>query len=297
MKVLICDPVEKEVVEFLRKKLEVEEGEKPDETDADALIVRSRTKITGDIIKSARNLKVIGRQGVGLDNIDLEAAKEKNVVVVNTPDEFTESVAELSLGLMLSLARDIPKANKGMKDGIWLKGKLRQVELSGKTVGILGLGKIGIRVAELCRSLGMTVIYWSRTRKPEIEYKLNIAFAPFDELFRKADIISIHLALTPDTEKIVGWRELSMMKPTGFLINTARGAVIDEEALCKSLREGKLAGAGLDVFAQEPYYGIINEFPNVVLTPHVGSDTKEAQLRSGLSLAEKIVMQLGLTLH
>lgn len=296
MKVLIFDPVEKEVVEFLKKKLEVEEGGNPNETDADALIVRSRTKITRDIIKSAGNLKVIGRQGVGLDNIDLEAAKEKRVVVVNAPEALTESVAELAVGLMFSLARDIPKADKGMKEGIWMKGKLRQVELSGKTVGILGLGKIGLRVAELCKSVGMPVIYWSRTRKPEIEDKSNITYVPFDELFRKADIISIHLALTPDTEKMVGWRELSMMKPSGFLINTARGAVIDEEALCKALREGKLAGAGLDVFAQEPYNGILNELPNVVLTPHVGSDTREAQLRSGLSLAEKIVTQLGLTL-
>ncbi|MCJ7634332.1 D-glycerate dehydrogenase [Candidatus Bathyarchaeota archaeon] len=202
----------------------------------------------------------------------------------------------MAVGLMFSLARDIPKADKGMKDGTWLKDKLRQVELSGKTVGILGLGKIGLRVAEICKSVGMIVIYWSRTRKPEIEEKSNIAYVPFEELFRKADIISIHLALTPDTEKMVGWRELSMMKPSGFLINTARGAVIDEEALCKALREGKLAGAGLDVFAQEPYNGILNEIPNLVLTPHVGSDTREAQLRSGLSLAEKIVTQLGLTL-
>jgi D-3-phosphoglycerate dehydrogenase len=293
MKVLICDPVEKEVVEFLKKKLEVEEGGNPNGTDADALIVRSRTKITRDIIKSARNLKVIGRQGVGLDNIDLEAAKEKRVVVINTPEALTESVAELAVGLMFSLARDIPKADKGMKEGTWLKGKLRQIELSGKTVGILGLGKIGLRVAELCKSLGMPIIYWSRTRKPEIEDRASITYVAFDELFKKADIISIHLALTPETEKMVGWRELSMMKPSGFLINTARGAVIDEEDLCKALREEKIAGAGLDVFTQEPYNGILEETPNLVLTPHVGSDTREAQLRSGLSLAEKIEMQLG----
>lgn len=293
MKVLICDQVEKEVVEFLKEKLEVEEGGNPNGTDADALIVRSRTKITRDIIKSAGNLKVIGRQGVGLDNIDLEAAKEGRVAVVNTPEALTESVAELAVGLMFSLVRDIPKADKGMKEGTWLKGELRQVELLGKTVGILGLGKIGLRVAELCKSVGMPVIYWSRTRKPEIEKKVNITYVAFDELFRKADIISIHLALTPDTEKMVGWRELSMMKPSGFLINTARGAVIDEEALCKALREEKLAGAGLDVFTQEPYNGILKEIPNVVLTPHVGSDTREAQLRSGLSLAEKIETQLG----
>jgi len=292
MKVLICDPVEKEVVELLKKKLEVQEGGSPKGTDADALIVRSRTKVTREIIESAGNLKVIGRQGVGLDNIDVEAAKERGIAVVNTPEALTESVVELALGLMLSLARDIPRADRGMKEGAWLKGKLRQLELSGKTLGILGLGKIGTRLAEICRSLGMPVIYWSRNRKPEIEEKVGLVYVSFDELFRKADILSIHLALTPETKGIVGERELSLMKPSALLINTARGAVVDEEALYKALRDGKLAGAGFDVFAQEPYSGKLCELPNVVLTPHVGSDTREAQLRSGTSLAEKIMVEL-----
>jgi D-3-phosphoglycerate dehydrogenase len=291
MKVLICDPVEKEVVDFLKKKLEVQEGS-PKGTDADALIVRSRTKVTREVIESAKNLKVIGRQGVGLDNIDLQAANERGISVVNTPEALTESVAELTLGLMLSLARDIPRADKGMKEGVWLKGKLRQVELSGRTLGILGLGKIGARVAELCKGLGMPVIYWSRNRKLDIEEKVGLLYVNFDDLFRKADILSIHLALTPETEGMVGERELSLMKHSAFLINTARGAVVDEEALYKALKDGKLAGAGLDVFAQEPYKGKLGELPNMVLTPHIGSDTREAQLRSGLSLAEKIMVEL-----
>jgi D-3-phosphoglycerate dehydrogenase len=292
MKVLICDPVEKEVVEALRKRVEVQEGVNPKGTDANALVVRSRTKVTREIIESAKNLKVIGRQGVGLDNIDLEAAEEHSIAVVNTPEALTESVAELVIGLMFSLARDIPRADKGMKDGTWLKGKLREVEISGKTLGILGLGKIGARVAELCKSMGMSTIYWSRHRKPEIE-KTGIRYVGLEELFKKADFLSIHLALTPDTEKMVGERELSLMKPSAFLINTARGAVLDEEALYRALKDGKLAGAGLDVFSEEPYKGKLSELTNVVLTPHVGSDTREAQLRSGLSLAEKIVAQLG----
>ena len=292
MKVLICDPVEKEVVEALRKRVEVQEGVNPKGTDANALVVRSRTKVTREIIESAKNLKVIGRQGVGLDNIDLEAAKEHSIAVVNTPEALTESVAELVIGLMFSLARDIPRADKGMKDGTWLKGKLREVELSGKTLGILGLGKIGARVAELCKSIGMSTIYWSRNRKPEIE-KTGVRYVGLDELFEKADFLSIHLALTPDTEKMVGERELSLMKPSAFIINTARGAVLDEEGLYRALKDGKLAGAGLDVFSEEPYKGKLSELTNVILTPHVGSDTKEAQLRSGLSLAEKIIAQLG----
>jgi len=292
MRVLICDPVEKEVVELLKEKLEVQEGGEPKGTDADALVVRSRTKVTREIIESARNLKVIGRQGVGLDNIDLQAASERGIAVVNTPEALTESVAELTLGLMLSLARDIPKGDRGMKEGVWLKGRLRQMEISGKTLGILGLGKIGIRVAEMCGSLGMQVIYWSRNRKPEIEEKIGLLYVGFDELFRRADVLSVHLALTPETEGVAGERELSLMKSSAFLINTARGAVVDEEALYKALKEGKLAGAGLDVFSEEPYKGKLGELPNVVLTPHVGSDTREAQLRSGFSLAEKIMAQL-----
>jgi len=294
MKVLICDPVEKEVVDLLKKKLEVQEGGSPKGTDADALIVRSRTKVTREVIESAKNLKAIGRQGVGLDNIDLQAAKERGIAVVNTPEALTESVAELALGLMLSLARDIPRADKGMKEGAWLKGKLRQVELSGKTLGILGLGKIGARVAEVCRSLGMPVIYWSRNRKLDIEEKVGLLYVGLDDLFRKADVLSIHLALTPETERMVVEKKLSLMKPSAFLINTARGAVVDENALYNALKDGKLAGAGLDVFAEEPYKGRLGELPNVVLTPHVGSDTREAQLRSGLSLAEKIMAELGI---
>jgi D-3-phosphoglycerate dehydrogenase len=293
LKVLVCDPVEREVVEVLRKKLNVEEGSSPEGTDADALIVRSRTRVTRQIIESAGNLKVIGRQGVGLDNIDLDAAKEHGIAVLNTPEALTESVAELTLALIFSLAQDIPRADKGMKERIWLKGKLRQQEIYGKILGILGLGKIGMRVAELCSNIGMSVIYWSRTRKPELEQQNKISYVSLDDLFSKADIVSIHVALTPDTERIITARALSLMKPSAYLVNTSRGAVVDEEALYIALKEGKLAGAALDVFAEEPYMGRLAELSNVVLTPHIGSDTREAQLRSGLSLADKIVKHLG----
>lgn len=292
MKVLICDPVEKDVLEFLKTKLEIQEGS-PLGTDADALIIRSRTKVTREVIDSAKNLKVIGRQGVGLDNIDLVAAKERGVMVVNTPEALTESVAELALGLMFSLARDIPRADKGMKEGAWLKGRLRQTELSGKILGILGLGKIGARLAEMCIGVGMPVIYWSRTRKLNLEERLRLAYVGFNDLFKVSDILSVHLALTPDTEKMVGVKELSLMKGSALFINTARGAVVDEDALYDALKNNRLAGAGLDVFPEEPYKGKLAELPNVVLTPHVGSDTREAQLRSGTELAQKIMAGLG----
>ncbi len=288
MNVLICDPVESEVIKLLKGRLEVLEMKEPKGTNADAIIVRSRTKITKEVIESAANLKVIGRQGVGLDNIDVDAARKRGIVVVNTPETLTQSVAELTIGLMLSLAREIPRADRGMKEGGWLKGQLRQSELFNKTLGILGLGKIGAQVALICRSIGMRTVYWSRNRKPQLEQDIGLAFAEFDELFRVSDFISIHLALIPETKGMVGRRELALMKPTAFLVNTARGAVVNEEALYDALKSGRLAGAGLDVFSQEPYSGRLMELSNVVMTPHIGSDTREAQLRSGMSLAEKI---------
>jgi D-3-phosphoglycerate dehydrogenase len=292
VKVLICDPVEREVVAFLRQRLEVQECADPNGTDADAIIVRSRTRITRAVIESASNLKVIGRQGVGIDNIDVEAARARGIIVLNTPDALTESVAELAVGLMIAVAREIPRADRGLKEGRWLKGQLRQVELSGKTLGILGLGRIGAKVASICSSMGMRTVYWSRSRKPELEKELSLTYVNFADLFKQADFLSIHLALTPETKGIVGRKEIYAMKPTAFLINTSRGAVVDEEALYEALRDGKLAGAALDVFDQEPYYGKLRELPNVVLTPHIGSDTHEAQLRSGISLAEKIIEAL-----
>ena len=292
MKVLVCDPVEREVIEFLKSRLEIQEGGDPTGTDADAIIVRSRTRITREVIKSAGNLKVIGREGVGLDNIDVAAAQTRGIAVLNTPEELTESVAELALGLMISLAREIPQADEGMKEGTWLKGELRQSELAGKTLGILGLGRIGTKVASICESIGMKPIYWSRNRKQQLEEEFSIVHVESDELFKASDFLSIHLALAPETEKIVGKRELALMKPTAFLINTARGAMVDEEALYEALRTGKLAGAGLDVFSQEPYSGKLRDLPNVVRSPHIGSDTREAQLRSGMSLAKKIMTEL-----
>jgi phosphoglycerate dehydrogenase-like enzyme len=180
-----------------------------------------------------------------------------------------------------------------MTEGAWLKGRLRQAELSGKTLGILGLGKIGARLAEMCMGVGMPIIYWSRTRKPNLEERLRLAYVSFDDLFKASDILSIHLALTDETENIVGVTELSLMKPSSFLINTARGAVVDEDALYDALSSNRLAGAGLDVFPEEPYKGKLGDLPNVVLTPHVGSDTREAQLRSGTELAQKIMAGLG----
>lgn len=292
MKVLICDPIEDEALELLRKRLDVKVGGEAKNTDADVIIVRSRTKVTKEVVESAKNLKIIGRPGVGVDNIDVKAAEERGIKVINTPEALTESVAELTVGLMLSLAREIPKADKSLKDGRWLKGELRGIELSEKTLGILGLGKIGYRVMEICKAMGMKVIYWSRTRKPKLERKIGATYVDFHSLLMQSDFLSLHLTLTPETKGIIGKREIALMKPTTFLINMSRGAVLDEEALYEALKNQKLAGAGLDVFVNEPYNGRLRELDNVILTPHIGSNTREAQLRAGIALAEKIISEL-----
>lgn len=288
MKILVCEPIEEEVLGLLRQSFEVElEGELKN-TDADIIIVRSKTKVTKEIIESAENLKIIGRPGVGIDNIDIKLAKKKGIKIINTPEALTESVAELTVGLMFSLARKIPKVHINLRSGKWLKRELKGIELSEKTLGILGLGNIGRRVIEICDAIGMNIIYWSRNRKPDLESALGITYVDFNSLFKLSDFLSIHIMLTPQTRGIVGKREIALMKQTAFLINTSRGAVLDEEALYDALTNLTIAGAGLDVYVKEPYCGRLRKLDNVILTPHIGSNTQEAQLRAGIILTHKI---------
>lgn len=292
MKVLICDPVEDEVLKLFRTKFEVKVGGDPNNTDAHVIIVRSRTEVTKEVIESAKNLKIIGRPGAGLDNIDVKEAEKRDIKVMNTPEALTESVAELTVGLILSLARDIPKADKNLKEGKWLKSELKGIELSRRTLGILGLGKIGCRVMEICTAMGMKVIYWSRQRKMDLEKKIGAEYLDLPVLFMQSDFLSLHVALTPQTKGIVGKKEITLMKPSAYLINTSRGAIVDENALYEALKNKQLAGAGLDVFIDEPYSGQLRELDNVIMTPHIGSNTREAQLKAGITLAEKIILEL-----
>ena len=304
VRVLVTDPVDPIGLRLLEEAgIEVSyepdigpEGLLASVANYDALMVRGRTKVTRAIIgASGGQLKAICRVGVGLDNIDLEAAREAGVVVMNTPEALTEAVAELTVGLMLALARRIPYADGQLKGGRWAKRELMGFELRGKTLGIIGFGRIGQRVAEICHALGMRILAFRRTRPPgiaEVLARTGSRMVPLDELISSSDIITLHVPLTPQTRHMIGEREISMMKDGAILINTSRGGVVDEEALYKALVSGKLAGAALDVFEEEPPKGIslkLASLPNVVATPHIGAQTVEAQEAASRLAAEKLL--------
>lgn len=300
MRILIADGLEPEAVGRLRASHEVDVRE----VDAagllasiaryDALIVRSRTKVTKEVLAAAENLKVVGRAGVGVDNIDVEAATERKVVVVNAPTASTVSVAELAIGHMLSLFRHLPQADRSVKEGKWEKKKLEGRELSGKTLGLLGSGRIGAEVAKRVQAFGMRVIAHDPYLPQATAEDLEIALVDQDVLFRDADVISVHAALTSETEGMVGARELSLMKKTGILVNCARGEIVQEAALDKALRDGTIAGAALDVFPREPPTGSpLLSAPNIVFTPHLGASTQEAQARAGAIIADQVLKVLG----
>jgi len=299
MKVLVCDPVHEDGIKILKDagfKVDVDSNISYEELkgkvrDYNVLIVRSRTKVTREIIEAGENLRVVGRAGAGIDNIDVEAAKEKGIIVLNTPEAPAIAVAELTMGLLLSLARQIPRADRSMKEGKWAKKEFKGWQLNGKTFGIVGLGHIGEKVARLAKAFGMKILITKRTPpSPEILKELEAEFVPLDELLRRSDIISLHVPLTPQTRHMIGEREIQLMKNGAFIINTSRGAVIDEKALFNALKSGKLGGAALDVYEIEPPrdYSLMR-LPNIVCTPHIGAQTVEAQRAAATLLAQKIV--------
>ncbi|OIO45844.1 MAG: 3-phosphoglycerate dehydrogenase [Parcubacteria group bacterium CG1_02_39_15] len=294
MKILITDPISLEGKEILRREgFEVIEkiGLSKEELkmaikEVDGIILRSKTKLDKEIIGAANNLKVIGRAGTGLDNIDLEAVRDKKIEVLNTPEAVTVSVAELTLGLIFACARNIKKATLFLKEGKWEKEKLEGVEIYGKTLGIIGLGRIGKEVAKRAISLGMKVIFYD----PSIDYFEGVEKVSLDSLFTLSDIITVHVPLTPQTYHLVSRELFSKMKEGTIFINCARGGIIDEEALYEMLSGGKFFAVGLDVFEKEPAIGNkLLELPNVVVTPHLGAQTIEAQKRAGIEIAETIV--------
>ena len=260
----------------------------------EAVIVRSRTKITKDIIENGKKLKAIGRAGVGLDNIDPEAAKNKGIKVFNTPEAPSRAVAELTTGLMLALARQIPKADNALKSGKWLKKELIGFELRGKTLGIMGFGNIGREVGRLARSLGMNILIHSHDPiEPQIITELDAQEVPHEELLQKSDILTIHIPFTKETYHSIGRNELQLMKPTACIINTSRGGVIDEAALTEALKTGRLAGAALDVYEEEPPKNTeLITLPNVICTPHIGAQTEEAQKSASTIIARKVINYL-----
>ncbi len=294
-KILICDHVE---VDQLALGPGIEVDYRPEITrdellnvagDYEAFIVRSRTKIDRPVLEKATRLRLVARPGTGLDNVDVAYAKSKGVSVVNSPESLVEGVAEHVTLLMLALSRKLVQADNGTKAGKWEKNSLKGKELRGKVLGIVGLGRIGRRIAEIARTLGMTVLFYDVVAiPPEVVSELGARVVGLDELFSSADFVTLHVPMTPDTAHMVGASRLARMKPTAFLINTSRGGVIDEDALAGALREGRIGGAALDVFEKEPPSGPILSAPNTILTPHIGGQTEEAQVNAITVIGEKV---------
>ena len=302
MRILVCDPVHEEGIEKL-KQAGFEVDVNPTITSEqltkivsnyDVLIVRSRTKVTKEIIEAGRQLKVIGRAGIGLDNIDLETAEKKGIMVFDVPAASANAAAELTIGLMISLARSIPRADNSMKEGKWIKKELIGGELRDKTLGIIGLGNVGGRIAKIAKALGMKILITKRTPPaPELLRELEAEFVLLKELLQRSDVVTIHVPLTPQTKHMIGAQEIQLMKKSAFLINTSRGAIVDEKALLDALKSGKLGGAALDVYEIEPPKDLsLIKLPNVVCTPHIGAQTGRTQRITAVSLAEKIINTL-----
>jgi len=266
--------------------------------DKDGLLCLLTDKIDAEVMDAAPNLKVISTMSVGYDHIDVEAATKRGIYVTNTPGVLTDAVAELTIGLLLAVTRRIVEADKLIRRGEWNKPWsplfMTGPELKGKTLGIIGLGGIGTAVARKVKGFGMRVIYYSRHRKEDIEKELGIEYVDLETLLKESDFVSLHTALTKETYHMIGERELKMMKKTAYLINTARGGVVDTEALIKALKEGWIAGAALDVFEQEPLPldHPLTKLDNVVLAPHIGSATIEARTKMAEMSAKNLLYVL-----
>ncbi len=262
--------------------------------NAVALLVRSATKVDAEMIAAAPMLEVIGRAGVGLDNIDVEAAEARGIVVVNAPDASTISAAEHTMALLLAQARRIPEADASLRAGRWERKELSGVELYGKTLGIVGLGRIGAQVAKRAAAFGMRIIAFDPIVGDDQAEALGAQLASFDDVLAEADFLTIHAPRSAETEGLIDAEALARMKPTARIVNVARGGIVDEVALAAAIANGTIAGAALDVFAVEPTTeSPLFEFPQVVVTPHLGASTHEAQHRAGASVVDAVVAALG----
>ncbi len=301
-KIIITDGLSKKALPILEKVAQVDDrgGIGAEELaqvigEYDAAIVRGRTKMRANILEAAGKLKVIGRAGVGVDNIDLSAAQQKGITVVNAPTASTLAVAELTIGMMFAVARFIPRADAGMKAGQWLKKQLKGTELNGKTLGVIGLGRIGTAVAERAAALGMQIVGYDAfdAAREAFAAKGFAVVDTLDALYPQVDYITLHIPLTPQTRNLLDGQAFGKMKPGVRLICAARGGVIDETALLGALESGQVAGAALDVFAEEPPgLTALVSHPNVVATPHIGAQTKEAQDRAAVDIATEVVAAL-----
>jgi D-3-phosphoglycerate dehydrogenase len=263
-------------------------------SDANAILVRSATKVDAEAIAAAPHLQVIARAGVGLDNVDIKAATAAGVMVVNAPTSNIISAAELTIGHILSLARHIPAAHASLAAGAWKRSAYTGVELFEKTVGIIGLGRIGALITARLQAFGVQVIAYDPYVTPARAQQLGVELVSLEDLLRRSDFITIHMPKTPETLGMISDEQLALMKPTAFIVNVARGGLIDEDALARALRAGTIAGAGLDVFVSEPPKDdALTSLPNVIVTPHLGASTDEAQEKAGVSVAKSVRLALG----
>lgn len=299
-RVLVSDPIAESGLTPLRSvagiEVDVRTGLSPEELKSiiggyDALLVRSETKVTSDILKAAHRMQIIGRAGVGVDNIDIPIATECGIVVVNSPDGNTLAAAELTVGLLLSLARHIPAADATMRAGKWDRKRFTGIEISGKTVGIIGLGRIGYAVAQRLRAFDVTLIAYNPFVPEETTRQLGVEPVSLDDLLRRSDFITVHTPLSKETKGLISAPQFALMKPGVRIVNVARGGIIDEQALADSVKDGRVAGFAFDVFTSEP---VLPDNPLLgieqsVITPHLGASTKEAQIKVAIDVSEQVV--------
>jgi D-3-phosphoglycerate dehydrogenase / 2-oxoglutarate reductase len=296
-RVLITEPIAEAGVELLRERFEVDIEPNGDLAETigvyDAIVIRSATKLTADVLERADRLKVIGRAGVGVDNVDIDAATRRGIVVANAPESTVVSAAEHTIGLLVALSRNIPQAHAALKQGRWERGRYGGIELEGKTLGVLGFGRIGQQVARRALGLGMGVVAYDPFVSKERFRELGVERVETpEEVYGAADFLTLHLPLTEETRGQIGKTAFEQMRDGVRLINAARGELVDETALLEALQTGKVSAAALDVFSAEPYDGPLLELDNVVVTPHLAASTEEAQDRAGVIVAEQVAAAL-----
>ena len=300
MKVLVCDPISQLGIEHLQQqdrlqtivldRCHSEEELLPMVKDVSAMAVRSETKVTKAILEAAPEMRIVGRAGVGVDNIDIEAATQNGVIVMNTPGGNTTATCELTFSMMMALARNIPQAHDSMVVGEWNRKAFKGVELYGKTLGVLGMGRIGGEVARRAVAFGMRVMAYDPYITPSRAKALQVELASLEDIYAAADFITVHMPMTDETRGMLNKDTFDIMKPSVRLLNCARGGIINEADLCKALKDGKIAGAALDVYESEPLAkdSPLRDCPNLILTPHLGASTVEAQDNVGLEVAQGI---------
>jgi D-3-phosphoglycerate dehydrogenase len=301
MRILVTEKIAEGGLQRLRDaghEVDVREGLSPEElltavVGAHALVIRSATRVTAEVLAAGRDLIVVGRAGIGLDNVDVAAATERGVMVVNAPQSNTLSAAEHTMALLLAQARNVPQANAALKAGRWERSRWTGVELSDKTLGIIGLGRIGKLVAQRAMAFGMRLVAYDPFVSEERARQINVELLPLEELVRRSDFITLHLAKTPETTGLIGAELLSLAKPNLRVVNVARGGIVDEQALADAIASGRIAGAALDVFESEPCTeSPLFELDQVVVTPHLGASTEEAQDKAGDTIADMVQLAL-----